>query len=365
MKKRMLAGIVSLVFLLSGCSALLDRDYISITPHTATPTAEGDPSVLRVESYQELVNALIHFINQGIETGTIRLYDAEHIETDLEAACLEVVQEAPIGAYAVEYIKYSVNPVVSYDEANVQITYRRTREQVASIVSATGTTAIRSELRQALFSFSPELVLRISHFDGDEAYIRDLCRQAYYATPAAALDMPEIDVFLYPDEGQQRIVEILLTYDLEPKEQDRRQTLLLAEREALSQTLRDTTGNAQLLAAAQAVLDAGGYDPQGGSTAYDALLEGGADSQGLALAMALLCQELHIEVEIAAGTRDDIPHFWAVVATEHGWRHLDLTRFDQLEDPFQTDAELAAAGYRWDREAVPACGTPEHAETAE
>ena len=34
-----------------------------------------------------------------------------------------MVQEDPLGAYAVEYIKYSVTPIVGSYEADVQITY--------------------------------------------------------------------------------------------------------------------------------------------------------------------------------------------------------------------------------------------------
>ena len=147
MKQHLLAGLLSASLLLAGCSALLERDYTSVTPHNAVPATEGDPSILRADSYQELVNALIYFVNGGMEAGTVRLYtDAEKVESFLSDACLEVVQEDPLGAYCVEFIKYTVDPVVAYSEAHLDITYRRTREQVASIVQATGVTAIRSEL---------------------------------------------------------------------------------------------------------------------------------------------------------------------------------------------------------------------------
>lgn len=60
----------------------------------------------------------------GAENGTIRLYiDSEDVVKDLEDACREVVQEDPLGAYAVEYIKHSVDSIVTYSEAQVQIIY--------------------------------------------------------------------------------------------------------------------------------------------------------------------------------------------------------------------------------------------------
>lgn len=356
MKKRLLAWLTALTLLLTGCSSLLNREYVYTTIHNPTPTAEGDPSVLRAESYQELVNALIYFISQGTESGSIRLYNnSEDIEADLETACLEVVQEDPLGAYAVDYIKYHVTSIVTYYEANVQITYRRTREQINSIVSATGTTAIRSELESALAGFSLERVLRISYFDGDEAYIRTLCQEAYYANPATALDMPDITVAIYPDTGRQRIVEILLAYHLDPQELDRRRELVLLKSQELTRGLQLSNENQLLLSMSQAILNIGGYNPKGGSTAYHALLEGGADSQGLSLAVALMCQELDLNCQVVSGTLNGQPHFWTVVSTQAGWRHLDLTQFGERDNFLRIDTQMKAAGYGWNAEGVPAC----------
>lgn len=360
MKRQLLAGMTALTLLLTpGCSAMLNRDYVDVTTHnTTSPTTEGDPSTLRAESYQELVNALIYFINQGVETGTVRLYmDSESVEDDLEQACLEVSHEDALGAYAVEYIKYSVNSVVTYEQADVQIAYRRTKEQIASIVSVTGTTAIRSELKSALTDFAPEQVLRISYFDGDADYILELVREAYYAAPAAALGMPQAEIHIYPDSGRQRIVEILLTYPLDSAELGRRRDLLEQKAQSLTQPLSSLKGDAALLAAAKTVLNTGGYRTSGGSTAYDALLTGGANSEGLALAMALLCQTMNLSCQVVAGTLEGTPHFWNVVESESGWRHVDLTAFSSGTSSFCTDEEYAARGYSWDSGTVPACGS--------
>jgi hypothetical protein len=263
----------------------------------------------------------------------------------------------------VEHIKYSVASVVTYYEADVEITYRRTREQIASIVSATGTTAIRSELETALDSFASERVLRISYFDGDESYIRTLCQEAYDATPGAALDMPELSVSIYPDHGRQRIVEIQLSYHLDEQELEARKAALDQAAEELAGQLAVYTGDGLLTAAAQAVLSSGGYDPQGGSTAYHALLERGADSQGLALAMALMGQKLELSCQVVSGTWNDQPHFWTVVSTQEGWRHLDLARWTAWDAPFRSDAQMAEDGYDWNRDTVPKCG-PSAEETA-
>lgn len=357
MKKsgKLLAALLAASLLLpAGCSALLEREYSQVATHNAVPATEGDPSILRADSYQELVNALIYFVSGGVEEGTVRLYvNATDVEPFLSDACLEVVQEDPLGAYCVEFIKYTVDPVVTYSEAKVNITYRRTREQVASIVQATGVTAIRGELEAALASYAPERVLRISYFEEDEAFIQDLALQAYYDVPDHALGVPEVSVAIYPNSGRQRIVEILLDYPLEPQELKKRQAALAETLQELAWDLADQPDLP--LAAAQALLELGEYDPQGSRAACDLFLEGAAGSEGLALSYAALCRQLELDCQVARGTMDGEPHFWAVVQTREGWRHIDLSRPQDPDGPLYTDQQLLELGYSWDETSLPAC----------
>lgn len=356
MKKRIAALMAAGTMLLTGCSALLERDYVSVAPHNAAPTTEGDPSTLRADNYQELVNALVYFVTLGMESGTVRLYtEWENVEQQLEAACLEVVQEDPLGAYSVEFIKYQISNMVPCTEATVQISYRRTREQVASIVSVTGATAIRSELKSALADFASEKVLRIGYFDRDEDFLYTLARQAFYDSPMSALDIPDLEVTVYPDKGRQRIVELNMTYHLEPDVlRDRRDELGIAIA-AMSRSVPFSGTNTYLLSAIETLLGRVRYDPAGGTTAWHAVTQGMADREGLALAFSALCQQLRLPCRVVEGTRNDQPHFWNIVSTAEGWRHVDLTTADH---PLLLDTQAAELGYAWIAASVPKCLPP-------
>ena len=362
MKRWLCGALAALMALTTGCSAILNRDYTSVTPHSATPQADGESNTIRVGSYQELVNALIYLIGRGTEGGAIRFDGGDSDETAiqqmLDEACLEVVQEDPLGAYAVEYIKYSVTPIVGSYEANVQITYRRTREQVAAIVDATGTAAIRSELSEALSEFSSEVVLRISYFEEDSEYIRQLMREAYLSNPASALDFPDAQITMYPETGQRRIVEVLLTYHQSRQTLESRRNSLQREADRLL-TQAGVQGENVLSQLVRLVRQTCSYQEGGGSTAYDALLEGTADSQGMALALALLCQRTQpaLSCTVVDGQWNGVSHLWNVVQTAGGYRHVDLTQ--PGEPVFRTDQEMAAAGYTWDSERVPVCAAEE------
>ena len=354
MKKRLLCALLCACLTLSGCASLLSRDYVSVTQHKSTTTDAGSSSVLRVETYQELVNSLSYLVSSGANEGVIRLYmQTPQAEDDLSAARLEVMQEFPLAAYAVENITYEAEPLLTYTEARVGISYQRTQQQIASIVPVTGISAVRAALTGAMSQFSPECVLRITFFDQNEDYVQDLIQQLYYANPDSALEFPEVDVRIYPNSGKQRIVEVDFRYETDSTLLMER-TLLLAQ--ACQHITDDLTDDNSISpsSAAKAVLDAGGYLPEGGSTGYAALLEGGANAEGLALAYASVCGQLGISCKVARGLRDGQAHFWNVVSTESGWRHIDLS----LQAPvalFATDAQWESDGYLWLENSLPAC----------
>ena len=357
MKRRFFAAMLALSLSLTGCASLLAREYSSVTTHNAAPTAEDDPSILRAESYQELVNALLYFVTNGAETGMIRLYLASDlVGPSLENACLEVVQEDPLGAYAVDFIKFSVNSVVTYSEAEVHITYRRSQEQIDSIIPATGITAIRSELVSAMESCDPECVLRVSYFNGDEDSIRTLARQAYLQNPTSILDYPDSTISIYPDSGRQRIVEIKLTYHEEASTLTQQREDLNRQLHAMSLHLSAAHNAEDPLAVADTVLTAVKYDEKGDTTAFDALASGSADSEGLALTYAALCEILNLPCRVIEGSKQDVPYFWNLVETDSGWRHIDLPALAEQDQIPLVDQEMMDLSYLWDTSFYPQSG---------
>ena len=231
MKKRTAALLLALVLPLSGCSAMLEREYQTAQRHVQVPLSDEDSAAIWVENYSELVSAVLYQVSLHQEKGVIRLRDwKDDVEASLARACDEVSRDDPLGAYAVDRIQHQYTRMVTYYEATITIDYRRTAEQIASVTTVTGSGAIRAELRDALAGFVTETAFRINYFNESqgEDYILDLVRQAYYDTPEAALGLPAAEVQLYPDSGAQRVVEVLLTYPEDP-EVLREKSLRLAE----------------------------------------------------------------------------------------------------------------------------------------
>lgn len=341
MKRRILSLGLALCLSLSGCASILERSYTSSTAHADRPTTAEDPSILRVENYRELVSAVLYLVSEGAEEGVIQLHDyAGSVENDLTAACLEVATQDPLGAYCVDYIKHEYTRVVSYYQATLDIHYRRTQEQVRSMVRVTGTGAIRTELRQALAQFAPEVVLRVAYFSEDADFIRDLIHQTYYEDPAFALGYPEAEISLYPDSGRERVVEILLTYPESAEELRRKSETLAVRVKAIAQDLQALD---ERTVAVDAIPNAV-YDSEG-TTPYEVIVEGAADGEGMALAYALLCQAGGLTCKVVEGTLDGEKRFWNAVTFSDGFTaYVDLMGYSHA---LADSRIMAERGYRW------------------
>lgn len=368
MKNRILALALLFCCLLSGCGGVLADSYQVSAPHVDRPATAEDSSALRVESYRELVSAILYLVSQGQSEGTIQLYDYPgDTETAVSDACLEVATQDPLGAYCVDYIRYEVKRVVSYDQATINIHYRRTEEQVRSIVNVTGTSAIRTELREALGQFQKEVVLRVAYFSGDTESIEQLVRQAYFDEPSAALGFPKAEINLYPETGSQRVVEILLTYGEKTEVLQEKSQAMCQRARSVSRVVwgMEPTASAEALAGALRMVAS--YEETAPDTAYAALMEGLADDQGLALGYLLLCEQVGLEGEPVEGTLllpaeadedtpsedieklepTEISRCWVALELEKGEEplYLDLA----AEEPRLADGNtFVALGYRWE-----------------
>lgn len=367
MRKRILSLALAALLLLGGCSSMLDTEGWSVEPHVERPDTAEDSSIPRVETYQQLVNTVFSLVSQGVDQGVIRLYNyTRDVDTDLKNACNEVSQVDPFGSYAVEFMSYDFTRMVKYYQATIKITYLHTPEQIGSMVRVTGTSAIRDILRVKLAQFSPEAVLRVDYFTEDRDYIVSLVRQAYYDTPVAALGMPQINVTLYPNpesvteeaRGSQRVVEIQLGYPEDGDALVRKREKLQAQADALSYSM--ASGKGRTAAASiyellrQRVVFSAPSQASPVNTAYTALLENRADSEGGALAFQLLAQAISLESSVVQGKLEGADHFWNVVQLENGdWRHVDSSSGTVL---LLTDGELAELGYSWVQSDYPACG---------
>ena len=210
--KRRFPVLIALCLLLAGCAPLLERTYSTSEPHSSKYWESETADTLRAENDQDIVNDLLILIGQHTESATLRLYnfpDDQAAGEAMEKASLEVQQDTPLGAYAAEYITYVSQPQRSYYEINVQIGYRRSEEQIQTIVNATSFSALNDLLEAALDGGRTELVVRIGYWQTDG---RDKVAQTVDALRQAR-GIPEETVWIvryYPQSDSVGIIEFLL-----------------------------------------------------------------------------------------------------------------------------------------------------------
>lgn len=212
MRKTVLAAVLAaLTLLLSGCGSLLERDYSVVRPHSSTYYESEDRSVLRAESYQDLVNDLLLLLTGGAKEGTVWLYaGSEPMDASAaaERACKEVQQETPLGAYALDYLTYTVDDGGrGYTQLRFTAGYRRTLQQIQSIVHATGGAALTDLLRAAAQNGGKELVVQMGTSGSTRQAVLDTMNAVQ--TDLHLADRPW-QVQFYPDTDTVGIVEIIL-----------------------------------------------------------------------------------------------------------------------------------------------------------
>ena len=214
--------LTALLLLLPGCTPLLERSYSSVTPHRPFSDEEENPSILRAETYQGLVSALLYLVGQGKEEGVIRLYQYTSLTgsaaSDVDAACLEVTQEDPLGAYASDYIRYDVEQSAAYYEVRVSLAYTKSAEEIRSVISVTGSSAIAQELLTLLPERPEKVAFRISYFTDSDS-IESIRQSVEQVCQEQQAPLAGVEVHLYPETGQQRLVELLLNWVSQTEEE--------------------------------------------------------------------------------------------------------------------------------------------------
>lgn len=213
MRIRWIALALCALLTLTGCSALLEREYSTVEPHSSKFWESEISGTLRAENYQDIVNDLLILIGQHTESAMLRLYNYEDdmtVAEILEKATTEVMQETPMGAYAVEYITSSSQSQRSYYEISVQISYRRTAEQIQAVVNATSAVALYSLLDNAVAEGKSELAVRIGYWNADSPAQVD-ATVAAVREARGLTETPAWTVNYYPSNQQVGLVEFLLT----------------------------------------------------------------------------------------------------------------------------------------------------------
>lgn len=356
--RKWIAWMLACCLLLSGCSAWLDGSYYSTTPHQEKENqSAGD--MVAVSSYSALYRVLVDMIHSGTTNGliSVRNYNQLVVAMDMSTAVQRVRQTDPIAAYAVKNIQFDLGTNAGQPAIAVNISYFHDRAELGKIHHLENTRQAEQVIAQALDNCESGIVLRIKEFEGEDLgrWVEDYSD----ANPHLVMEKPRVAVSLYPNSGEDRVVELKFSYQnsretlrsMQGQVQNRIQHLITdAKRE---QTQQDKYLLVQQLMTQDMIGFGSSITP-----AYSLLIHGVGDSGAVSKLFTAICKQLDLNCITVTGTWEGNSRYWNIVSLGGAYFHVDVLRCigtDMLA--FETDDMMT--GYVWDYSAYPTCsGVP-------
>lgn len=375
MKKKIISALilVPLLISLSGCAGLFQKEYLSVSEYKDNAQNASNSDVMHISDYTELKNAVISLVNDHKTKGRLRFTDYDGtIQGDVSQALTEVRSESALASFAVDYTSYYLRHIVTYYEAVVYITYKRTQSEIDAIKYITGRTELTKTLAPALDGMVSYIALRITSSTITADEITSDINAAYAENPASCVVPPSVKVTMHPETGLQRIIEIELEYGWKLSELQKMKSALTEKIQKIASDASDDNNASYALNLYQQLSQICDYDPTGtlrsnkaeldsglGSTAYGALVEGYADSKGMAAAYSALCYSVGIDCSVVNGKKADEDHSWNIIKLDGSYYQVDTTAYYSVgisHSFMQSDEQMKTGGYVWDAANHPVCG---------
>ena len=164
---------------------LLDDTHIErtyILPAGKEPVRDG---IVNITTLSELREAIRSTVAAGKRTQTI-LFDSVYSGNpaeDLASACWQVRTEDALCAYCVENIAYELSQIVSYTEAQINISYSKGALPVNSIITMPYATDLNERIADAIKSGTSRLAILISRSALTEETMAAQFSDVYRQTP--------------------------------------------------------------------------------------------------------------------------------------------------------------------------------------
>ena len=365
MKYRLFPLLLALL-VLSGCSWMKPGDRVSIVPHSEEKNKEN-PETVSASTYAELLQAVISLVEAGAETGLVYIpeYENERIQTDLDKVIRYCMTGNPIGAYALDSIRYELGAGSGQQAVAVELDYLHDRSEIRRIRNCRNVDEAREIIAAALDACSDSLVLQIEDYDQTD-FIQEV-RDFADANPSVVMELPEVAVGVYPETGSRRVVELKFTYETSREVLRSMQTQVRPIFDAAVLYVSGDGGESEKFSQLFAFLMER-FDYQYGislTPIYSLLRHGVGDCKAFALVYAAMSSDAGLDCRVVPGTKNGETWYWNMVCIDGEYYHADL-----LESAGQGDLQLLLdadmAGYVWDYSAFPQCvASAENAENSE
>lgn len=358
--KRILACILSVLLCagLCGCDAWMDGSYYSYTPHLEDNSIAQEGSV-EVSSYLELRDALVALVAEGGQNALILIdgISSDQLSSNMNNAVRYVTQENAIGAYAVEKISYEIGTSTGRVAIAVDVSYTHSRSEILRIKKTANMTEAQTVIAGALENCDAGVVLQVDSFEGMD--FTQLIEDHVDANPHVCMEMPQVSAVVYPESGDQRVIELSFTY--QNSREDLRQMQEYVEPLFVASDLNvrgEDSESTKFNMIYSFLMERADYQIQTSITpSYSLLRYGVGDSKAFAVVYAAMCSRAGLDCRVVTGTRAGVPWVWNLICQDGVYYHVDLLQSSGMRQLYIFE-EDEMQGYVWDYSAYPASGTP-------
>lgn len=357
MKQRITGLILVFSMLLSGCS-WMGGSYISVTPHQQENSGAQSGS-LTASNYSQLRSLLAELAQNGTESAVIQVseYDRTKVEKGMEDGVRYISEILPIGAYAIDKVEYEIGVSGGQPAISVNISYLHGRSELRKIRLADNMEDAQEIITDALEDCDDSVVIYVEEYSNVD--LVQLVADYAVKNPNLVMEIPELAIGAYPEQGPSRVLELKFTYQTSRDSLRSMQTQVkrVFASAALYVNQNDADGQkfAQLYAFLMERFD---YQIETSITpSYSLLCHGVGDGKTFAMVYAAMCRSAGLDCRMVTGTKDGEAWYWNLICQDGTYYHVDLlgSRESGQLIPL-TDGEMS--GYVWDYSAYPATGVP-------
>lgn len=356
MKLRVLALLLALATVLSGCQLIRD-DYSNSWPHMDSTSQTAQ--TLSVSNGSQMRAAILTQVRSGAQDISITATSYEgDFRQDYADAVDFVTHSSPACAYMVESISQRITGEGTYGKVDMLVAYRHTAEE-ADNAPDVNILKLEDVIRKATGEWKDTVVLKYSGAPGMD--FKGFVRDYYESHLTQVMVPPRVSVSEYPPDAETRYVELRFSYGYKPTDLKYMQTAVEILINTAASSVKKIPGQTDRANALYAFLSEEHtyYDTSYDAPAYTLLWKGEGDSLAYAAVFREMCDMVNLECRMVKGERDGEPYYWNILTTEAGNRHVDLyaDRASGLSFlQFLTDDQMA--GYRWDAAQYGECVAP-------
>lgn len=347
MRRFLLWTVVLMVMMLCGCNAWMNGRYASVTPHKEQNYLP-EQTMMTPKSYDDVIQILENMVKSGQHRNTISMDEMDEDWRTYIGDVIDYVQDVcPIAAYAVSDITYDISTNNGKSALSVDIAYRRSIADVDAVMYAETTEEIEDILQNALKAFSVCVTVCVEDYDDYD--FEQMVQDYALDYPQYVIEIPKVSATMYPQDGEDRIVELVFNYDTSraslQQMQEQVSRIFSAAEMYVSGDGLPMEKFAQMYAFLMSRYD---YTVQSsGTPAYSLLYNGVGDCKAFASVFGAMCRQAGLGCSVIAGNRSGQSWYWNEIQVEDNTYYIDLLRCQQAGKFFYKKAEEMTE-YDWE-----------------